>query len=124
MPHDHLIPQFPLTANIWRSGNATTNPPNVITPAQLHVGVQHRQLFGLATQCEQSITRFIYTPKGTDIRPFWFNTPDTVEIPAGSGRYYTCMDVDDVARGFPNEFRIGALFVSQTTGFAWPLPIP
>jgi hypothetical protein len=124
MPFEHNVPQFPLIANIWRFGNAPPNLPDVITPAQLHVGVQMRQIQGLATFSEGMITRFIYAPKGTDIRPFWRNSNDFVELPAGSGRFYSVMDVDDVAKGFPNEFRIGLLIVTQTFSAQWPFPIP
>jgi len=70
-------------------------------------------------------------PAGTDIRDIsCTGTPiDGVEIPVGSGRYYVVLHVDDVAKGFPNEYRIAALakqaFSSQVANWPlWPAPIP
>lgn len=45
---------------------------------------------------------------------------DRVEVPAGSGRLYSVEIVDDVAKGFPNEYRIA--FLSKVP--PWPSPIP
>jgi hypothetical protein len=45
---------------------------------------------------------------------------DTVEIPAGSGRFYIVLMVEDVAKGFLNEHRMAFIRKSGT----WPTPIP
>jgi hypothetical protein len=45
---------------------------------------------------------------------------DKTEIPAGSGRFYEIIEVDDVAKGFNNEHRYGLL---RKFG-SWPAPIP
>jgi len=59
-------------------------------------------------------------PKGTDIRG---NSPksngDIVEVPNGSGRFYIVNSVDDVAKGFANEYRFAAMTQVQI-----PFPIP
>lgn len=65
----------------------------------------------------------LLVPRGSDIRPglgFW-GTPDTVECPAGSGRYYDVLCVDDVARGFANEYRLASLKQRPLVG-APPIP--
>lgn len=69
----------------------------------------------------QPSAMFLLCPKLTDIhgqRPGF--GPDNVEVPAGSGRYYRVMFVDDWAKGFPNEYRI-ALILAYAD---WPSPIP
>lgn len=48
-------------------------------------------------------------------------TPDTVEVPAGSGRFYACLYVDDIGKGYANEHRYAII-----TAFlnSWPTPVP
>jgi hypothetical protein len=59
--------------------------------------------------------------KGTDIRDK-YTQPGThyVEVPLASGRFYKIDLVDDVARGFTNEYRIAIIRKVGT----WPSPIP
>jgi len=68
---------------------------------------------------------------GTDIRDHHCtgNPIDMVEAPAGSGRWYVVYEVDDIAKGFANEYRWAAL--QKYTNFPvianmpdWPAPIP
>lgn len=71
-------------------------------------------------------------PAGTDIRDQCCNgTEDVVEVPAGSGRWYQVIGVDDSGKGFPNEHRIAVLQKIYETvdpvafpGLFWPTPIP
>jgi hypothetical protein len=49
------------------------------------------------------------------------SSADTVEVPAGSGRYYAILAVDDVARGFENEYRLA---LAEPAYNLWPVPIP
>ncbi len=57
---------------------------------------------------------------------------DYLEIPTGSGRWYTAQLVEDVGKGFTNEHRavtVGKVFqdVNGTgtfPGLFWPTPIP
>jgi hypothetical protein len=72
-------------------------------------------------------------PAGTDIRDEYCagNIYDLVEVPSGSGRWYTTSLVDDVAKGFPNEYRLaairkvsGSVFPGNFPGMTWPTPIP
>jgi hypothetical protein len=70
-------------------------------------------------------------PAGTDIRDEGVDpgVADCVEVPAGSGRFYLVDYVDDVAKDFPNEYRIAVLVKVGGAGFfptfpLWPQPIP
>jgi hypothetical protein len=56
---------------------------------------------------------------------------DVIEVPAGSGRWYNVAGVDDVGKGFDNEYRIVSL--RQISHFRdwiplgipyWPIPMP
>lgn len=50
-------------------------------------------------------------PPRTDVRgPQDTVSFDMVEVPHGSGRWYTAVAVDDIGRGFANEHRVAVLF--------------
>lgn len=75
----------------------------------------------------------LLVPAGTDIRDFSQHNPalDFVEVPAGSGRWYQVQEVDDVAKGFDNEYRLcsiakicDSLDPIQFPGLFWPTPMP
>lgn len=71
---------------------------------------------------------YLLLPPLTDIRPskcVGYDSPvaDLVECPAGSGRIYQVVDVDDVGKGFSNEFRVASVYGTAQYG-AWPTPIP
>lgn len=64
---------------------------------------------------------FLFMPKLSDLRDGNTTTgADSIELPAGSGRWYTCDVVDDANKGFPNEFRWAKLSKFGT----WTTPIP
>jgi hypothetical protein len=46
---------------------------------------------------------------------------DMAEVPAGSGRWYYCVGVDDIGRGFSNEHRSAAIFALVAS---WAAPYP
>lgn len=75
----------------------------------------------------------LLVPAGSDVRDLSQNIahPDLIEVPSGSGRWYTVNLVDDVGKGFDNEYRIVAMAkISQSydtsayPGLAWPIPMP
>lgn len=74
------------------------------------------------------LAMWLLLPPGTDIRswacwaPTW-DIGDVVEVPQGSGRIYIVQGVDDVGKGFSNEFRCASIGVTPNFG-AWPSPIP
>jgi len=69
-------------------------------------------------------------PPLTDIRGPWNSMlPDLIEAPAGMKRYYAVRWVDDVAKGFGNEYRIALMVYlnAGTTVFGDPInsaPVP
>lgn len=77
---------------------------------------------------------YLLLPALTDIRDAACASgyTDIVEVPDGSGRWYSVEYVDDVAKGFTNEYRVAVLskafddgYVSNHfPGLKWPSPIP
>jgi len=71
-------------------------------------------------------------PALTDVRSYLTTgQADSVEVPAGSGRWYSVDSVDDIGKGFANEHRCAMLSQSsqflnavQYPGLTWPIPIP
>jgi hypothetical protein len=69
-------------------------------------------------------------PMRTDIRASWNGaSEDLVEVPAGSLRFYGVYWVDDVGRGFLNEYRLALLDYFATgnatlAGGPFPAPVP
>ena len=115
-----VLPTFVLDINIWRHDTPTSDPPDVVTTGQL----RGPQLNATMYSAENSFigSMLLLLPALTDIRDD--NGPlgssDYVEAPAGSGRFYQCFEVDDVAKGFDNEHRFACL--RKVT--PWPQPIP
>jgi len=77
-------------------------------------------------------TSQLLLPAETDIRDGSVGgEADIVEAPAGSGRWYSVISVDDMGKGFPNEHRFALLhkiFEAMNPllfpGANWPTPIP
>jgi hypothetical protein len=143
------LPQFPLTCNLWRWGNAYTGAPDVVVKGNLTVrdygGVRSfvRNTNAGATPAlgftEEITCVTLLLPARTDVR--WGpptgpagNQPDLVEVPAGSGRCYIVLYADDSGKGFPNEhrwaeitalaFSMAALSGNPWTAPLWPFPTP
>jgi hypothetical protein len=49
---------------------------------------------------------------------------DYVEVPAGTGRWYQVVAVDDVAKGFTNEYRMAVCQSTNQHVGTWPFPYP
>jgi len=121
------IPQFPLICNIFTAGDFTVAARQQ-SPCNLQMGVKRQT--GLPNQApvlaDSAATMYLLLPATTDIRDSLnASSFDGVECPAGSGRYYFVNFVDDVAKGFLNEYR--AAFMSKINGpggAPWPTPIP
>lgn len=134
-----ILPTFNLTCNIWRyTLNPRTDPPTIAGQVcNLQFG--HKNSWGPVESfvpntshtafnnniANYAMARNLLLPVHTDIRPAWYGgvvnvgQGDFVEVPAGSGRFYGTMDVDDVAKGFTNEYRVALLVPFPT----WPVPI-
>jgi len=116
------VPAFPLAINIWRAATGVTNPPDVVTVCNLTVGRRATATTGIPEDLDpDTVCLMAYLPKLSDVRDSYSaGGADIVEIPAGSLRYYTVKQVDDVGKGFVNEFRF-AVVVKLAP---WPSPIP
>lgn len=127
------VPEFPLVCNLFRgpwTARALASSPDCNLAWGRRVG-----------QIEIGLTPFgdaggnvmqLLLPKGTDVRTVLNAvTNDVVEVPAGSGRWYGVAGVDDVGKGFANEYRLAiivqiceALDPAAYPGLFWPVPIP
>lgn len=125
----YILPTFNLSANVWHGKTQADAPaglgaPDLTTDCNLQ--------FGKKAASGSGQEMWLLVPKLTDIRDgmfFPFDTFDVVECPAGSGRWYTLYMVDDVAKGFPNEYRAGAMLkaswaFSANADWAWATPYP
>jgi hypothetical protein len=115
-----VIPTFNITVNVWHDGNMPPTLPDLVIPAQL----RGYQPIAVAYNAEivQIGSVVLYVAAGTDLRdgPSSFGSTDLIEAPAGTGRFYKVIDVDDIARGFTNEHRYAVLYKFGS----WPTPIP
>lgn len=117
---------MPLLCRIWRFPWLTIPPAGA--PAVDNVPCWLQQWHGewyfvAAGDATNPPGRFLYMPKGTDVRitpPFPFNNGDLIECPKGSGTWYQVLDVQDWNKGTPNEERRASLYwIDQTT---YPIP--
>lgn len=117
-----VVPQMPLVVNIWRNGNPTANPPDVITVGNLTPGKRVTSPpSGTKAIPGPQLLMMVLLPPRTDVRGNEaVGGPDTVEIPGGTSRFYEVQTVDDIGRGFANEHRFATLLASGT----WPSPVP
>lgn len=118
----YVLPTFNLECSLWFPPAAPPgDPPDLASvPCQLRASGQ-RSSGQDSTDSGWPFLWQLLVTKETDLRDK-FNAPGVyyVEVPQGSGRYYVVVIVDDVAKGFTNEYRIGYLRKVGT----WPTPIP
>lgn len=111
------VPTFNLTARVWRfyAGPYTSvHPGGVDTPCNLRMLKTAAMVNSISLN---EPTMLLLVPKGTDIRGrdgFGNGNGDIVEVPKGTGRFYELTFVDDVARGFTNEYRVGCASQAQS----------
>lgn len=106
-------PTLNLNANIWPAqGDSQVPPPAglnfLTTPCQIRV---YRTAFLLnAAELNASLIGLVLA-KGSVIGSAGDNNAfaDLVEVPANSQRFYLVVAVEDVAKGFDNEYRLAAL---------------
>lgn len=122
----HSTPEFNLLCNYWDDDANYTVVPAVIEllPCQLRAPIHTpaAQGFGVANGVYMWS---ILVPAGTNIRDYSQNWEGgIIEVPAGSGRAYSVIHVDDVAKGFPNEYRIVFVRKFFAENLYWPSPMP
>jgi hypothetical protein len=102
------VPQMPLACKVWRNGNATSNPPDLNNVScALHFADKGNVVY-LGTA---GVGMLLYVPRFTDLRGSieTAGSPDTVEVPGGTGNFYTIVEVCDAFKGFGNEYRVALL---------------
>jgi hypothetical protein len=133
--HDHYrVPVMNLTCNIWLAYDwALTNlppsrPPDSVSICQLSLGDRIR---GGTAGSEGVFAVWLALPPGWNIndgQAYEQTWGDTVECPAGTGRYYVCIGQDDVGLGFANSYRsallakVDAFFTGSTYRAVSPWP--
>lgn len=128
----YTLPEFNLSCNIFRY--VAPPGPLVVVASSPDCNLQfaRRPALPFPQFADNEIipmSMWLLLPPLTDIRgPQCYpaiNTTiaDLVEVPAGSGRFYLVFGVDDVGKGFGNEFRCAG--IGQTSAYGvWPAPIP
>lgn len=107
------VPTFNLNVGIWRGigvyppvGLPAIATTGNLTPGRREYDVPIVPTFNLVL----GMTMYLLLPVGTDVRDkLSAGGPDTLEVPLGSGRYYSVLAVDDTAKGFPNEYRFAII---------------
>lgn len=125
MPAGFRQPTFNLMCNIWRGTlDPLTDPPSLTIRCNLAWG---RRVSAPASGGTDDIgvvftSMVLMVPAGADIRTREKGAilNDVVECPAGTGRYYNAVVVDDIGKGFDNEHRAAVLQPQAN----WPFPIP
>jgi hypothetical protein len=116
----YTVPTFNLTAN-WNALGAG-HPPRMSSVCNLAYG-KRTGAWGIDPSLGSIACHYmqLLLPARTDINYAGSASghADFVEVPTGSGCWYLTQDVNDVGRGFPNEFRVAVIFRQQ-----WPSPIP
>jgi hypothetical protein len=126
----YVLPTFNLTINVWHYATYFGNFPTVIPTPDFTVAAN----LALGRRINQAFNQnmWLLLPPLTDIRDGIKNVPltphgDYVEVPAGSGRYYAVLEVDDIGKGFANEHRCAVIEFNKTsfpTLPDWPEPYP
>lgn len=139
----YRLPRFNLSIGLWYATGTYPIGPDLAFNANLSPGRRHTQAAPAVTGANvgNPLTPFVefselLCPALTDIRGVQTNGPDSwVEVPIGSGRCYLVTWVEDVAKGFANEYRL-ALLVQMNFAVAasliwnqpgmpvWPVPTP
>lgn len=129
-----VIPQFPITCDVYRGPWLAR--ALAISALPCNLGQGRRIVLSESVAAPQLEGSFnvsqLLCPKSSDVRDFSTSvTPDVIECPSGSGRWYGVLGVDDMGKGFPNEHRFvlmskifEELDPAAYLGLFWPAPIP
>lgn len=112
------MPAYPVDFNIstaiYRTPDVYPGSPTFLTPCQLYLS--SRGMLDITPGSDNDWVPPIYlrVPALFDLRP-----GDIAECPEETGRLYRVRWVEDMHKGFPNEYRVGIL--EQTVQ---PFPLP
>lgn len=118
-----FLPNFNLTCNIWhQDADNPVGAPNVVSPCQLYIWKGPGFDVSPGRTDLWHFPVYLRLPAGTDIRFSIAGGPplDTVEVPAGTGRFYLVAQVEDSHKGFANEYRVAVIIARGI----WPVPYP
>lgn len=124
------LPTFNLTCNISQPPVAGT--PGIPAGSYRVVGQACQLTYGRRVQVVSTggttsagvlvLSMNLLLPPAVDVRgPQDTVSFDMVEVPAGSGRWYSVVGVDDIGKGFSNEHRTAAIFALAGS---WVAPYP
>lgn len=118
-----VVPSFPITCNVWTNG---TGPPAAPRVSALACNLAWNKRVAVPSTGGTGVlgvplfTMTLLVPKLSDLRGrLSAGGSDVVECPAGSGRIYECVYVDDIGKGFANEHRAALLLATVQ-----PTPLP
>lgn len=127
------VPTFNLTVDIYNVVLPSNKTLRLSSPCNLAMGrrINWQYSAGLTGQGTEGSTPMLLLPALTDIRDASVGQEaDILECPQGSGRWYQVENVDDVGKGFPNEYRMATLRkIYHFGGWIalgipnWPIPI-
>jgi hypothetical protein len=115
------LPQFNLHCNVWHApAIPPVGAPDLDTLGNLAWGrrVNVTSTGGTSFLGTPLLCMTLLLPKLTDVRGDPAGGADVVEVPAGSGRFYRIVFVDDIGKGFANEHRAAVLQQHL------PMPVP
>lgn len=121
----YRVPAFNLLCDVYSFGQWPTGTERLTgLPCQLRHPEHVSSGQAANTLPSQSAPHMLLlVPAGSDVRDTWqtpIGNPDTVEVEPGSGRAYQVVFVDDVAKGFDNEYRVA--YLAKHTAMPTPLP--
>ena len=129
----YTVPTFNLTCNVYTGPWLTRVLRTAGLVCNLAIGRRVQQQYQVETGTVAGpASPLLLVPAGSDVRDDGNATgADLIECPAGSGRWYGVLIVDDMAKGFSNEYRlVGMTKACQANdavawaGLFWPTPIP
>lgn len=126
----HQLPTLNLVCRYWRYYDYThqpmppTEPPFLgLVPCQLRQSMYN--LLAFPNEVGLTMVSAVLFPKHADVRgPTLAFQGDMIEVPQGTGRFYTCIAVEDRAKGFTNEYRVALSRQLVDVIGGWPFPTP
>ena len=118
----YIQPAFDLSVGVWRHGSSHLALPDLLILGNLSPGrITGNPADGPVPSGSGIGQMWLRVPAGSDIRDSSAaSNYDSVEVPYGSGRFYSVTWVDDIGSGFPNEHRFAVLYKEAP----WPVPFP
>lgn len=132
------VPRFNITVNVFTGPWLTKTLRVADLAANFAIGRREQQagndfINASSFQPESGLTAFLLLPSGSDVRSQsnGGGVQDVIEIPSGSNCWYQCTAWEDMAMGFPNQYRMAAvakiweeLNPIYYAGCVWPVPTP